>query len=174
MVSVTGNAARKPDLLEPVFHPRFFEQFRDLCVTDSACVSHEADLGRHGAVVAMAVVARRRAEVAFVHHGFAVHAFPPFCIFVAGKRLVLEGSAFHALRIRMARGTRLGHARDVDRRFQVGYEPNSMFYFVLGRAVRFIVAGNTSGDFRIAVGLESLAVAARPVLGQLIGAGEGV
>ncbi len=65
------------------------EELGDLSVTNAACIGHAVDLRRHGAVVAVAVVARRCAQVALIHHRLAVHALPPFGVFVASKRLAV-------------------------------------------------------------------------------------
>ena len=87
MIAVAGGATGEAFGFELVPHLGFREELGDLAVASAAGVGDGVHLRRSGAVVAVAVVAGRRTEVALLQQGLAVDALPPLGIFVAGKRL---------------------------------------------------------------------------------------
>ena len=111
VIAVAGGATGQSFGFELVPHLGVLEQCGDLAVASAAGVDDGAELRRSGAVIAVAVVARRRTEVALVQQGLAVDALPPLGIFVAGKRLSLIRVARHVSWVGMALRTGLGHVQ---------------------------------------------------------------
>ena len=75
MIAMTRGAAGDAHLREDLAVATLVEQFRVDRVAMAANVDHRGYSGRCRAVIAMAVVARRRQQIAFARHHFPVHAF---------------------------------------------------------------------------------------------------
>ena len=118
---------------EPVLHAGIVKQAGNLAVAGSAGIGHRADLRRHGAVVSVAVVAGRRAQVSLLQQRLGMHARLPLFILAVTQRAAVILITGHHLLIRMAFRAGLGHVRAIDGRLQVVHRPNAMFALVLDR-----------------------------------------
>ncbi len=174
MIAVAGGATGQAFFFERMPHLGILEQFGDLAVAGAAGVGHRVHLRRSGAVIAVAVVASRRAGVALLQQGHTVDALAPLGIFVARKRLPLVQTPRHDLLVGMALRTGLGHLRVVDGRGGFVHRTNAARRQIDGTAVRLVMTGNTSGHLRIARLLQLLAMTAGPVLGKLIRTRRGI
>ena len=136
VIAVAGGATGEALGFELVPHLGVLEELGDLAVASAAGVGDGVRLRRSGAVIAVAVVASRRTQVALVQQGLAVDALPPLGIFVAGKRLLLIRIARHVLWVGMALRTGLGHLRVVDGRGGFVHRTNAVRLQIDGIAVR--------------------------------------
>ena len=161
----------RPIVFKLVLHLRFGKQLRDFAMACSAGIGDRVDPGRQGAVVPMAVVAGRCAQIALFQHRLAMDALFPLVVLVVAERPVVVRASRHALLVGVAAGTRFCDVRGIDRRVGVVHCQDAVM------TVAIDARGDRRVDLRILAldaGSQAAPVAAGPVLLFLVGARRGV
>src|ERR1051325_7735351 len=90
------------------------------CVTESATLAYARQANRHGGVIAMTVVARRRTQIATFQQRATVHAGAVFRQLAGGqRRTVWPFEAGHRFRVRVASATGFVNAFGVNLRERI-------------------------------------------------------